>query len=111
MSLRRATCALFLAAACGGSPPPSPSTPPPAPASAPPPSSAKQSDAAAVFKNVGVVPAGFSQDGSRALVSMDASGVYNLYAIPTAGGEPQRLTTSTESQFAVSYFPTDDRVV
>jgi dipeptidyl aminopeptidase/acylaminoacyl peptidase len=111
MSLRRVTCVVVLAAACGGSPPTSPSTPPPATASAPRPSSVKQYDAAALFKNVGVVPAGFSHDGSRALVSMDASGVYNLYAIPTAGGEPQRLTTSTESQFAVSYFPTDDRVV
>ena len=110
MSLRRIPCVLLLASACGGSPAASPSTTP-ATATAAQPSSVKQYDAATLFKNVGVVPAGFSHDGSKALVSMDSSGVYNLYAIPTAGGEPQRLTTSTESQFAVSYFPADDRLL
>jgi len=110
MSLRRITCVLLLASACGGSPPTSPSTTP-ATATTARPSNVKQYDAATLFKNVGVVPAGFSHDGSRALVSMDSSGVYNLYAIPTAGGEPQRLTTSTESQFAESYFPADDRLL
>src|ERR1041384_3621540 len=108
MSLRRMTCVLLLASACGGSPPAPPST---TPAPAAQPSSVKQYDAATLFKNVGVVPAGFSHDGSKALVSMDSSGVYNLYAIPPAGGEPQRLTTSTESQFAASYFPADDRLL
>ncbi|HEX3481838.1 MAG TPA: S9 family peptidase [Kofleriaceae bacterium] len=110
MSLRRIPCVLVLASACGGSPSAAPSTTPPATEAARP-SSVKQYDAATLFKNVGVVPAGFSHDGSRALVSMDSSGVYNLYAIATAGGEPQRLTTSTESQFAVSYFPADDRLL
>ncbi len=71
----------------------------------------KRYAAATLFKNVGVAAAGFSHDGSKVLTSMDPSGVYNLYAVPTAGGEPQRLTTSTESQFAVAYFPTDDRVL
>jgi hypothetical protein len=37
--------------------------------------------------------------------------VFNLYAIATAGGEPQRLTTSAESQFPEAYFPADDRVL
>lgn len=110
MSLRRVTCLLLLATACGGNPTTA-TAPSPATASAPQPSSIKQYDAATLFKNVGVVIAGFSHDGSRALVSMDSSGVYNLYAIPTAGGDPQRLTTSTESQFAVSYFPADDRLL
>jgi dipeptidyl aminopeptidase/acylaminoacyl peptidase len=73
--------------------------------------SVKQYAAATLFKNVGVVAAGFSHDGSKALVSMDLSGVFNLYAIPTAGGNPERLTTSTESQFAVGYFPADDRLL
>jgi dipeptidyl aminopeptidase/acylaminoacyl peptidase len=113
---------LALASACGSSPPvATPATAPLAEASAEPartperpalrPRGAKRYDAATLFKNVAVSVAGFSHDGSKALVSMDASGVFNLYAIPTAGGEPQRLTTSTESQFAVSYFPTDDRVL
>jgi dipeptidyl aminopeptidase/acylaminoacyl peptidase len=71
----------------------------------------KQYDAATMFKNVAVSAAGFSHDGSRALISTNESGVYNLYAVPTAGGEPVRLTTSNESQFAVGYFPADDRVL
>src|SRR3954452_21018547 len=109
---------VLVLAACGSTP--SAVTPAPAPAvvatpepAKPPaptttPAGVKQYDAATLFKNVGVVAAGFSRDGSKALVSTDASGVYNLYAIPTAGGEPERLTTSGESQFAVSYFPGDD---
>lgn len=120
MLTRRIASILVLACACGGGPPavaPTP-TPPAAaeqparpPAPAPRPAGVKQYDAATLFKNVGVVPAGFSHDGSRALVSMDSPGVYNLYAIATAGGEPQRLTTSSESQYAVGYFPADDRVL
>ncbi|HEX3763910.1 MAG TPA: S9 family peptidase [Kofleriaceae bacterium] len=119
MSTRRIALVLAVASACGGSPPPAAAPAPPAAAPGPTvatpapaqPAGVKQYDAATLFKNVGVVPAGFSRDGSKALVAMDASGVYNLYAIPVAGGEPQRLTTSNESQVGVGYFPTDDRVI
>src|SRR4051794_39828512 len=95
MSPRRIACIAVLASACGGGPAATlPTTPPPGASAAgepaPRPARVKQYDAATLFKNVGVVPAGFSHDGSRALVSMDSSGVYNLYAIPTAGGAPQR---------------------
>src|SRR6185503_9718074 len=98
----------------------------PAPPAKPPrPPGVKQYDAATLFKNVLVVGPQFPQivnqatisydlfshDGSKALVSTDASGVFNLYAVPTGGGEPQRLTTSAESQFPVGYFPADDRVL
>jgi len=122
MHCQRNLWVLVLAAACG-SPPPAvapapappattqaaPATAPAAPA--PPAPGRKQYDAATLLKNVGVRAAGFSHDGTKALVATDASGVYNLYAIPTAGGEPQRLTTSSESQNAVGYFPADDRVL
>jgi dipeptidyl aminopeptidase/acylaminoacyl peptidase len=67
--------------------------------------------AEALFKNLSIVAAGFSRDGSQALVSMNGSGVANLYAVPTAGGEPRRLTTSTESQYGDGYFPNDDRIL
>ncbi|MEO1368347.1 MAG: S9 family peptidase, partial [Acidobacteriota bacterium] len=54
--------------------------------------------------------ASFSPDNQRILVSSDASGVFNAYAIPVAGGEPVALTDSTEqSIFAVGYFPNDER--
>jgi dipeptidyl aminopeptidase/acylaminoacyl peptidase len=115
---RSALVLLLLSSACGGPPAPTaaraaapaPSSPPATPATTAP-RGVKTYSAATLFKNVGVSAAGFSHDGSKALVSMDASGVWNLYAIPTAGGEPRRLTTSRESQFAMGYFPADDRLL
>ena len=54
----------------------------------------------------------FSHDNARLLVSSNRSGVYNAYAIPVAGGEPQPLTQSTtDAIFAVSFFPGDDRLL
>jgi dipeptidyl aminopeptidase/acylaminoacyl peptidase len=118
MSTCRIILVVVLASACGSSSPAAPAAPTTPSATAPaalegPPSASgvKKYDAATLFKNVAVLGAGFSHDGSKVLASMDSSGVFNLYAIPTAGGEPQRLTTSTESQFPVSYFPADDRLL
>lgn len=59
-------------------------------------------------------PAGlaFSPDGGSMLISSDKTGVFNAYALPIGGGEPQPLTGSTEvAHFAESYFPTDDRII
>lgn len=54
--------------------------------------------------------ASFSPDNSKLLVSSDLTGVYNAYAIPVTGGDPEPLTdSSTDSVFAVSYFPEDER--
>ena len=64
------------------------------------------------YSNVEYTGASFSPDGSRILVSSNRSGMYNAYTIPMAGGEPQPLTSSTgNSIFAVSYFPTDERIL
>ncbi len=64
------------------------------------------------YSNVEYTGASFSPDGSRILVSSNRSGVYNAYAIPTAGGDAQPLTTSTgNSIFAVSWFPADERIL
>ena len=50
--------------------------------------------------------ASFSPDETKILVSSDESGVFNAYAIPVDGGEPVRLTDSSDNSiFAVSYFP------
>lgn len=55
---------------------------------------------------------GFSADGKSILISSDASGVFNVYALPVAGGEPVAVTRSTDNAtFAASYFPKDDRVL
>jgi len=54
----------------------------------------------------------FSPDGRSALISSDRTGVFNAYALPLAGGEPEQLTTSTEvATFAASYFPNDARII
>jgi dipeptidyl aminopeptidase/acylaminoacyl peptidase len=64
------------------------------------------------YGNTEYTGASFSPDGSRILVSSNRSGVYNAYAIPTAGGDAQPLTSSTgNSIFAVSYFPDDERIL
>jgi len=56
--------------------------------------------------------ASFSADEKRILFSSNASGIFNVYAVPVAGGEPQALTRSTtDSNYAVGFFPADDRVL
>jgi dipeptidyl aminopeptidase/acylaminoacyl peptidase len=53
-----------------------------------------------------------SADGSHVLFTSDASGIPNVYTVPFAGGAVVPLTRSTtDSTFAVSYFPKDDRVL
>ena len=114
----RTALALLLTACTGGSasvptstlPPPTPTDPGPAPQPvAAPAAGVKRYDAKTFLETTSITAVGFSHDGSKVLAAMDASGAFNLYAIPTAGGEPKRLTTSDESQEAVSYFPADDR--
>ena len=59
-------------------------------------------------------PAGhaFSADGKSLLVSSDKDGVFNVYALPVTGGDMVRMTDSEDSaMFAVSWFPTDDRML
>jgi dipeptidyl aminopeptidase/acylaminoacyl peptidase len=64
------------------------------------------------YRNTEYSGASFSPTGDRILVTSNRSGVYNAYAIPTAGGEPQPLTNSTDNAiFAISYFPADDRIL
>ena len=56
--------------------------------------------------------ASFSGDETRILFSSNQSGIFNVYSVPVAGGEATALTSSTtDSTFAVSYFPRDDRVL
>ncbi len=53
----------------------------------------------------------FSPDGQSLLISSDATGVFNAYALPVAGGAPVALTSSTDNAvFAATYLP-DGRVV
>ena len=54
--------------------------------------------------------ASISPDKSKVLVSSNATGIYNAYAVPVDGGEPVALTDSTTDTIrAVGYFPADER--
>ena len=56
--------------------------------------------------------ASFSHDESRVLFSSNESGIWNVYSVSTAGGTPTAITNSaTDNNYAVSYFPDDDRIL
>ena len=64
------------------------------------------------FATTGVRDASFSSDEKRILFSSNQTGVYNVYAMPVTGGTPSPQTASaTDTTYAVSYFPNDDRVL
>ncbi|HEX9392750.1 MAG TPA: S9 family peptidase [Usitatibacteraceae bacterium] len=61
---------------------------------------------------VNISGASFSADEQRVLFSSNASGIYNAYVLPVTGGTPVALTKSTtDSTFAVGFFPNDDRIL
>ncbi|HEX9147710.1 MAG TPA: S9 family peptidase, partial [Thermoanaerobaculia bacterium] len=64
------------------------------------------------FATTGVRDASFSSDEKRILFSSNQTGVYNVYSVPATGGAPTNLTSSaTDTTYAVSFFPGDDRVL
>ena len=65
-----------------------------------------------LVKNVRVSGPHFSADESKVLYSSNASGIFNAWTVLSHGGAPKPVTrSSTESIFAVSYFPADDRIL
>lgn len=56
--------------------------------------------------------ASFSPDEQRVLYSSNQTGIYNVFSAPANGGKPTQLTRSTtDSTFAVGYFPQDERIL
>lgn len=56
--------------------------------------------------------ASFSADEKRIMYSSNESGIFNAYSIPVTGGKADALTKSTtDTTFAVAYFPDDDRIL
>ncbi|MEC7265214.1 MAG: S9 family peptidase, partial [Bacteroidota bacterium] len=54
----------------------------------------------------------FSPDNSKLLISSNRSGIYNMYTIPSTGGEMVPVTQSDSSSvFSISYFPRDERML
>ena len=109
-----ALSASLLLTGCGsGSRPAAPAadaTSPPAALPAP-----TQYDAEAFFATTSyIMPQGYawSADDKQLLVSSDETGIYNVYGLPAAGDGKSALTSSTtDSTFAVSWFPADPRVL
>lgn len=117
-TLRLSTLCLCLAAAlaaCSPSTPPAPessATAPKAEAPASPQREVKQYDIDTLLSNLRLSSSDLSPDGSKVLYSSNQTGVINLYEVPVAGGEPVALTTSTtDSLYALGYFPKDGRVL
>jgi dipeptidyl aminopeptidase/acylaminoacyl peptidase len=72
----------------------------------------RQYSVADFYKNIEYFGGSFSHDNTTLLVTSNRSGIYNAWAIPLAGGEPQPLTTSTtDAIFAAGYFPGDNRLL
>jgi dipeptidyl aminopeptidase/acylaminoacyl peptidase len=64
------------------------------------------------YRNSQFFGASWAPDRRTILVSSNLSGIWNAYAVPVAGGAPRPLTTSTtNSVFATSYFPADERIL
>ncbi len=54
----------------------------------------------------------FSPDEKSILFSSNKTGIFNAYTVAVSGGEPKQLTSSTtDTTFAVSYFPNDSRIL
>ena len=56
--------------------------------------------------------ASFSPDETQILFSSNATGIFNAYSVPVKGGVAKPVTNSTtDSTYAVSYFPHDERLL
>lgn len=64
------------------------------------------------YGNASFDGASWSPDARNILVSSNTSGIWNAYTIAASGGTPTPLTQSkTNSIRAISYFPTDERIL
>jgi len=64
------------------------------------------------YNNINYSGGYFSHDESKLLVSSNATGIYNLYALHTDGSGIDTLSNNKEeSWYANSYFPNDNRIL
>lgn len=64
------------------------------------------------YKNTEYSGASWAPGNQKLLVSSNASGIWNAYSMPVAGGPLEPLTMSTTNSIvAISYFPADERVL
>ena len=98
-------------------PPPAPAEKKPEPAQATAPAKApskpsKQYSIEQFMATTKLAGASFSPDEKKILYSSNETGIFNAFSVPVGGGKPTQLTQSkTDSTFAVSYFPNDERIL
>ncbi|XXF76242.1 S9 family peptidase [Myxococcaceae bacterium GXIMD 01537] len=86
--------------------------PAPAPAVKPASRPSRQYTIEQFMATLRVQGASFSPDEKKVLFSSNESGIFNAYSLPVTGGAPTALTKSTtDSVYAVSYFPKDERML
>jgi dipeptidyl aminopeptidase/acylaminoacyl peptidase len=92
-------------------PPPPQTAAQPAPAPSPAvPRPAKTYSIEDFVDTVSVAGASFAPDDSRIMFSSNKTGIWNAYTTPVGGGEWTPVTQSdTDNNFAVGYFPGDER--
>jgi dipeptidyl aminopeptidase/acylaminoacyl peptidase len=62
------------------------------------------------YKTVNIGGGSFSFDEKNLLISSNQTGIYNVFSMPVDSGKINPLTKSQkESNFAISWFPTDNR--
>ena len=82
----------------------------PAPNAAEPSRRVKQYTIEQFMGSTRVRDASFSADEKRILFSSNETDIFNVYSVSVSGGEPAPMTTSkTDTTYAVSYFPADER--
>ena len=65
-----------------------------------------------IMNNESIFGGSFSPDNSKLLVTSNKSGIFNMYTVPTEGGDYEALTKSDSSSvFGISYFPNDERIL
>jgi dipeptidyl aminopeptidase/acylaminoacyl peptidase len=77
-----------------------------------PPKIVKQYTIEEFYKTKRISGGAFSPDEKMLLVSNDETGIFNAWEIPVDGSSPRQLTNSTtNSVFAISYLPSDNRIL
>ncbi|MCJ7467098.1 MAG: prolyl oligopeptidase family serine peptidase, partial [Maribacter sp.] len=65
-----------------------------------------------MMDNESISGGSFSPDKSKILISSNRTGIYNMFTVPTDGGEMMPITASDSSSvFAISFFPEDERML
>ncbi len=64
------------------------------------------------MKTISIGGSSFSHDEQLILFSSNKTGIYNAFTVPVGGGDPTQITNSTtNSIFAISFFPEDNRIL